>query len=60
MHNMEPLMDKLEKMPEGERLLVARRLLQSVTAPALHSEKMTIGNEASRSADAMEREWRDV
>lgn len=52
--------DHLLTMPEGDRLFVARVLLESVTAPSLHVEKMKIANEASRSADAMEREWGNV
>lgn len=48
-----------ENLPEAERLELARKILQSVQSPALHTEKMVIGNETCRSADAMETQWRE-
>lgn len=48
-----------ENLPEAERLELARKILQSVQSPALHAEKMIIGNETCRSSDVMETQWRE-
>ena len=48
----------IENLPQREKLELAQRLLRQVDAPALHTEKMAVGNEACRSADVMEREFK--
>ena len=48
-----------QNMPEADRLEEARKILATVTSPALHHEKMQLGNEICRSADDMERQWRE-
>ena len=54
-----PIQTHFNNMPEADRLQAARELLKTVTSPALHHEKMQLGNEICRSADDMEREWRN-
>lgn len=56
---MNRLETHLKNLPQGEKLELAQRLLREVDAPALHIEKMSVGNETCRSADELERQWKE-
>ena len=54
---MKLLETHIKNLPQDEKLALAQRLLCEVDSPALHLEKMSVGNETCRSADELERQW---